>query len=173
MKKFLKGFLVTILVLVVIFFSLGIIFPSVTYQSKISVNKPAETSFGVFTNAVTLSKWIPGLKSIGWINGYQNEIGSKWKFIVTRFGKDYELIQTLNDFKKNELFISNSDNDRFSNDVEVRFISNGNSTQIIATSELRGKNIFWRAVFFCAQSVLRKQDQEMYDKLKEVIEKEP
>ena len=173
MKKFLKRFLLTILILVIVFFSLGIIFPTVTYESKINVNKPVEKSFGVFTNAMKLSDWIIGLKGIGWISGNQNEVGSKWKFIITRFGNDYELIQTLNAFKQNELFSSNSDNDSFINNVEVKFISKGNSTDIVATSHLSGKNIFWKSAFFCGQSVLHSQDQAMYDKLKEVIEKEP
>ncbi len=172
LKKFLKYFSITILVLVILFFSLGIIFPTISYESKITVNKPVETSFGVFTNAFKLSDWVIGLKGIGWISGGQNEVGSKWKFIVTQNGKDYELIQTLKAYKKNELFLSNSDNELFIVDVEVKFISKGTSTEIIATSHLSGKNIFWRSVFVLGKFYLNKNDQKMYDKLKEVIEKD-
>ncbi|MBI3501505.1 MAG: hypothetical protein HY063_06905 [Bacteroidetes bacterium] len=172
LKKFLKYFFITILLLAVIFFSLGIIFSTITYESKVNVNKPVETSFGVFTNAMKLSDWVIGLKGIGWISGGQNEIGSKWIFIVTQHGSDYKLTQTLKEFKKNELFVTNADNELFTDDVEVKFIPNGTSTDIVATSHLSGKNIFWKSAFVCAQSLLRKQDQEMYNKLKEVIEKE-
>lgn len=172
MKKFLKYTSIIILVIVITFFAAGICCPSVSYESKITVNRPVETSFSVFTSAFKLSDWVTGLKGIGWISGGQNEVGSKWKFIVTRHDKDYELIQTLKAFKQNELFTSNSDNEAFTADVEVKFISKGISTEIISTSSLHGKNIFWKSAFVFAQPILHKEDQEMYDKLKEVIEKE-
>lgn len=171
-KKFFKYFSIIILVLILIFFSAGIIFPSVSYESKVTVNKPVETSFGVFTNAFKLFDWVTGLKEMGWISGGQNEVGSKWKFIVTRHGRDYELFQTLIAYKQNELFVSDSDSELFTDKVEVKFISKGTSTEIIATSHLEGKNIFWRSVFVFAQFYLYKNDQAMYDNLKEVIEKE-
>ena len=173
MKKLLKYLGMTTLVIVIIFFSAGIIFPSVSYESKVTVNKSAETSFRVFTSAFKLFDWVTGLKGIGWIGGLQNEVGSKWKFIVTQNGNDYELIQTLKAFKKNEWFVSNSDNELFTDDVDVKFISKGTSTEIIATSTLKGKNIFWRSVFVFAKFYLHGNDQKMYNKLKEVIEKEP
>jgi len=173
MKKFLKRVFITISVIGIIFFSAGIIFPSVTYESKVTVNKSAETSFSVFTSAFKLFDWVTGLKGIGWISGSQNEVGSKWKFIVTYFGNDYELIQTLKDFRQNESHACSSFHELFTNDVEVKFVSKGASTEITATSHLAGKNIFWKSVFFFAQFYLQRNDQKMYDKLKEVIEKEP
>jgi len=171
MKKFLKRAVVTILVMVTIFFSAGIIFPSVSYESKVTVNKPVETSFGVFTNPFKLLNWVTGLKGIGWISGSQHEVGSKWKFIVAQNGKEYELIQTLKKFRQNELFVTAADNELFTDEVEVKFISKGTSTEIIATSTLKGKNILWRSVFVFAKFYLNSNDQKMYDKLKEVIEK--
>ena len=173
MKKFLKRAGITILVIVIIFFSAGIIFPSITYESKVTVNKPVETSFAVFTSPFKLSDWVTGLKGIGLISGIPNTIGSKWKFIVEQNGKKLELVQTMKEFKLNELFVTHADNELFTDDVEVKFISKGTTTEIIATSHLSGKNIFWRSVFVCAQFYLGSNDQKMYDKLKEVIEKEP
>ena len=172
MKKFMKYVGITLLVIILVFFSLGLFVPSVSYESKVVVNKPVETSFGVFTNALKLEDWITGLKGIGWISGNQNEIGSKWKFIITRNGTAYEMVQTLDGFKTNELFAFKTDNDLFTNQADVKFINKGTSTEIIATSRLNGNNIFWRSVFFIGQSYLAAQDQEMYDKLKGVIEKE-
>lgn len=173
MKKFLKWTCITILVIVIIFFSAGICFPSISFESKVTVNKSIETSFGVFTSVFKLFDWVTGLKGIGWISGSQNETGSKWKFIVTQNGTDYELIQTLEAYKQNELFVTNTENESFTDDVEVKFISKGSSTEIIAISKLKGKNIFWKSAFFFGQNFLHSNDQKMYEKLKEVIEKEP
>ena len=172
LKKFLKYFSIIILVLVILFFSMGIIFPAITYESKVTVNKSAEISFGVFTSPFKLSDWVTGLKGIGLISGIPNTVGSKWKFIITQNGTDYELIQTMKELKLNELFVTHADNELFTDDVDVKFISKGNSTEIIATSHMSGKNIFWRSAFACAQFYLGSNDQKMYDKLKEVIEKE-
>ena len=172
LKKLLKYFSFAILILIIVFFLLGIIFPTITYESKVTVNKPVETSFGVFVSPLKLSDWVIGLKGIGLISGIPSTVGSKWKFIIERNGKDYELIQTMGELKVNELFVTHADNELFTDDVEVKFISKGNSTEIIATSHMSGKNIFWRSVFVCAKFYLNSDDQKMYDKLKEVIEKE-
>lgn len=172
LKKVLIWCAVTLVGLGLVFLSLGFIFPSVTYQSRITVNKPIETSFGVFTNAFKLSDWVVGLKGVAWISGNQNEVGSQWKFIITQDGMDFEFTQTLKEFKKNESFIFNSDCKEFTDDVVVKFIPKGASTEVIATSRLSAKNMIWRSGFVIAQYYLRGQDQKMYDKLKEVIEKE-
>ncbi len=172
LKKFLKYFSIIILVLAILFFSLGIIFPTITFESKVTVNKPVETAFGVFTNPFKLSDWVTGLKGIGLISGIPNTVGSKWKFIIEQNGKEYELIQTMKELKVNELFVTHTDNELFTDDVQVKFISKGASTEIIATSHLSGKNIFWKSVFVLAKFYLNSNDQKMYDKLKEVIEKD-
>ena len=171
MKKVLKYTGAVILILVVVFFSAGLIFPTVTYETKVTINKPVEATFGAFTNSLKIIEWVPGLVGIGWVSGTQNEAGSKWLFIIKIRGEKYEMNQILNAIKKNELFSITTTCEMFSSDVDVKFVNKGSSTELVATSKLTGTNWFWRSVFFFAQPMLTGQDEDMYNKFKEVAEK--
>ena len=93
MKKFLKYSLAVISLLVMIFFSPGIFISSFSYESKISVNKPVENSFRVFTNVFLLYEWIPGLKKVEWASGIPNQVGSKWKMTIIRDEQEYVMME--------------------------------------------------------------------------------
>jgi len=172
MKKILKCLGVIILLLVSAFFSLGIFIPSLNYDNKILVNKPVEQSFRVFTNVFSFSEWIPGFKNIKWLSGKQNEIGSKWEMTVVQEGEKYTMTETLTYFKENELFAFKLENDMLTNDVEIRFVNKGETSEIISSNHIEGKNIFRKSLFVFSHSYFKQQSKEMYDKLKEVIEKE-
>ena len=173
MKKKLIRLAKIILPLLIIFFSFGIFIPSVQLESKIVLNKPVETSFRVFNDPFQFSEWIPGFKKINWLSGKYNEAGSKWKFTIEKMGIKSEMFNELTAYKPNELFAFRMENGALTYDAEVKFIKNGTSSEIISSSKLQGKNIFWRSLFAVAKFYFQMQDQEVYNKLKEVIEKTP
>lgn len=170
MKKIAVYFLISILLLVIIFFSLGIFIPSFSYESRIIVNKPVEQAFTVFNSPFALSEWVPGLKNVKWISGRQNEVGSKWEMTIELNGEIYVTTEELTAFKANEFFAFTLNSDALSSNVEVRFINKGNSSEIISSSKAEGKNIFWKSLFVFSKSVFSKRDKVMYDQLKKIIE---
>ncbi|MEK6615242.1 MAG: SRPBCC family protein [Bacteroidota bacterium] len=171
LKKYLLYSALPILVLAIIFFSAGIIFPIISYESKVTVKKPVEQSFRVFTDVFTFSEWIPRFITIKWLSGKQNEIGSKWEMTIEQEGKEYRMTETLIAFKENELFAFKLENDMLTNDVEIRFANKGETSEIISSNHITGKNIFWKSLFVFSPSYFKQQSKEMYDTLKKVIEK--
>lgn len=170
MKRAIKYFLLFLLLLAIAFFFIGIIIPSFTYESRITVNKPIEQSFKVFNSPFLLAEWIPGLKGVRWISGTQNEIGSKWEMTIELDGKIYTTTEELTVFKENELLAFTLNSDVLSSNVEVKFINKGESTEIISSSKAEGSNIFWKSIFVFYKSIFSKRDKVMYDRLKKVIE---
>jgi hypothetical protein len=85
-------------------------------------------------------------------------------------GENYVTTEELTAFKENELLAFTLKSDVLSSNVEVKFINNGNSTEIISSNKAEGKNIFWKSLFVFSKSIFSERDKVMYDRLKKVIE---
>jgi|ERR1035437_3800319 hypothetical protein len=170
MKKIIKYLLLAILLLVVVFFSLGIFVPTINYETKVTVNNPVGQSFRVFNSPFLMSAWIPGLKNVRWISGRQNEIGSKWAMTIEEDGNQYIMTEELVAFKENELFVVKIENEDFTNDMEVRFTDKGVTSEICSYNHVTGKNIFLKSLFVFSKSIFIKRDKKMYEQLKKIIE---
>lgn len=170
-KRILKYSCGIVLLLVVVFFSFGIFVPVIRYESKVSVNKPIESSFRIFNSVFYLYDWVPGLTKVEPVSGTPGLAGYKWKMLTVQNGEEYPMTGELLAFKENELFEFRIESDVMTNDVKIRFINKNGTTEIVSSNCVKGKNIFWKSVFVFTQSYFIKQDQTMYDKLKEIIEK--
>lgn len=170
MKKIVRYFLLFLLLLVIAFFSIGIFIPSLNFESKVSVDKPVDISFRVFTSPFSLSAWIPGLKNVKWISGKPNEVGSKWEMTIEDDGDEYVMTEELVAFKENELFVVKMENYEITNDVEVRFTDKGTTSEICSSNHVVAKNFFQKPVIVFLKSTLKKRNEEMYKNLKRLIE---
>ncbi|HEY4800882.1 MAG TPA: SRPBCC family protein [Bacteroidia bacterium] len=170
-KKIFKYILGFISLVVLVFFSFGILTPSIDYDTKIAVSKSAETSFKTFTDVMKLSDWVPGFKGVKLLSGQQLVVGTTIEVTVEQEGKTYVLLQEITGIKENELVEFTLSNNMLSNDCKIRFEKFADHTDIIASDHIQGKNIFWRALFAMDQSRFKKQSAEMYARLKNVIEK--
>lgn len=157
------------LAVVVIYFSIGLIFPSVKLKSSIKANKPVTTSFIVFNNPFQFSEWVPGYKNIRWINGAYGIPGSQWKMIVKNMGIESELYNEFKEYRLNQYFVYTMQNSVFIYDSQAQFIDHGGSSEVIITSTLTGKNLFWKSLFAISWFFVQKEDQAIYNKLKIVI----
>lgn len=171
MKKFLKYFLIVIVLIVIIFFSLGFLFRQHDYTIITTVNAPVEKTFAVFNDTTKLKEWLTGFKSIENIRGKPNEIGSKWKVVFEENGSEISMNETIVAFKENELVSFNIANDFIKSKNEIRFIPKGNTTEIIAKVSYRGTHIIQKSMVALFSSSIKKQQKESYDLLKQLIEK--
>ena len=170
MKKIVKYFLIALLLPIGVFFSLAFFLPSIQYESKITVNKPVDLSFKVFSSPFSLSAWIPGLKNVRWISGKQNVLGSKWEMTIEEGDNEYVVTEELITYKENELFVIRMENEDIINNVEVRFTNKGNESEICSSNHSTAKNFFQKPFFLFFKSSLKKRDEEMYKRLKRLIE---
>jgi hypothetical protein len=171
MKKFFKYTAITLVILVLVFLSLGVFSPGFSFQNKVIVDKPLSESFMKFIDPTRMKDWIPGYKDLTWISGFPMTPGSKWKIIVMKDGKNYEIEETLIDMKMRELFAFHLSNSVLESDVFIHFKAMGNRTEILVDNKVKGKNMIWRSLFVFFRGSFPAIQQETYDNLKKSIEK--
>ena len=159
-------------VLVAIFFTLGIMVPEFEYESEVHVDASVEKAFAVFTDPFKTKEWLTGFKSIKLRKGFPYEVGSEYELTMEMEGGTFVMRETITDFKNNELFAFHLANHQLGVSKVVKFSADGDKTVISSSTNVQGKNIFWRSVLTLMQSSLNKSDQEVSNQLKELIERE-
>jgi len=171
MKKFFRYSLIVSGILFIVFISLGLIRPEVSYQNSIKVNSSAEEAFEIFMDTSIMEQWINGLKKIELTEGGMNRPGSKWKLYIEENGSTFVMNETLTAYEENRRFAFVLENEVMITDVDIRFTPSHQGTIITADNNVRGRNIFWRSLFFLSASYFRNSGQEVYDRLRDIIEK--
>ena len=157
-------------ILTIAFLSIGLIFPEVSYENKVLVNKSIEHSFRVFNNPMKLKDWITGFKKISHVSGFPNEVGSQWELTIEEDGEEISMLEELTAYELNKLFALKIDSEVLTTYVEIRFEEVDSGTEIIVSNRVIGKNIFSRSLFPLYKSYFAKTTQADYEKLKSVIE---
>jgi len=147
--------------------------PTFNYENKVTVNAPVDHAWAVFSDVDKMDKWLVGFKSVAIISGNQGEVGSKYHFVFEDRGEIIELTETLTAVTENELFAFELDADPMTSDVEIKFAASDETTEITATSNVEGKNIFWKSLLWLSKSMMIERGQESYDNLKKLIEETP
>ncbi|MFQ5639147.1 MAG: SRPBCC domain-containing protein [bacterium] len=168
--KILKGVLGILAAFVIGFFLVGFFVPTFTYLSKVVVDKPVGEAFAIFNDESRLGEWLAGFKSIESVSGEPNQVGSTYKLVIEDEGEVMEMMGTVTAFVENELLSFHLVNDVMTVDTDIRFVSQGDRTEITATQKVEGRNLFWKSLLPLFQSVITQKSQENYDRLKTVIE---
>lgn len=172
--KILKYLLYLIIALIVLFFAFGIFKPTVSYGHEITVNKSAKETWAVSQDASKFHLWLEGFKSIELISGAQNMPGSKYKVIVSPGNgqPDFEIIETFESVKENELIEMSFDNDQMHIDYSVSHKESNGKTTIKTEAITRGSNIFMRSMFAIMDIFggFQTQETKNIEALKKVIE---
>ncbi|MCB0278184.1 MAG: SRPBCC family protein [Calditrichaeota bacterium] len=172
--KVLKWIVTVIIALLVIFLLIGVFVPQFSYRSKITVNKPVEHAFAVFTNPDLMSNWMLGLQSIETVEGEPETVGSKFKFSFVQNGEHIEIVETITEFVKNHKYSIDIDAEPMIAHTEISFNAiDSNQTEIIADTEVNGKNMLWRSVLALSQSYFQENSDIQYQQLADLIESTP
>lgn len=172
MKKFLIIAGILIVGLFAGFFLIGVISPTVTYESEVLVNKPVTESWSVFTDSTRMGEWLEGYKDQEQISGESNSVGSKYKMTFLQNGEEIILTEEITAYEELERFNFILEADALSSEVAISFSEESGRTRIHATSLVKGKNPIYRSMFALMKGTFAEQDQTAYDNLKLAIEGE-
>jgi len=163
-----------ILILVILtggFFSIGLIKPTVEFQTKVTAEKPLEYSFAIFSNPMFITDWMTGLKSITYISGIPYQVGNQWELAMDYNGDKYIFIQEITEFEIYNNFQFTLRNQKMHVDVRIDFEETDGKTTITTTNTFKGKSILWRSLFPFFIGSIQESTQADYDNLKALIEK--
>lgn len=173
LKKILFTLLGIIGALIIGFIAIGLIKPTYEGGITVTVNAPVATTFAVFNDTASMRKWMDNFKRIENISGDQNQVGSKWKLVYDENGRDLVMTETITAFEQDKLFAFDMEDEYYKMHIEIRFEEKDGKTIITQVDKGEGKNIPARSMVAIMGSLglMQKQQQGMYNKLKDLIEK--
>jgi uncharacterized protein YndB with AHSA1/START domain len=170
LKKIILSFIAILALLVVVFFAIGLMFPTLTTEIRVTINKPREVVWQYFTDQSKLKDWLPNVKSIENISGEPMTAGSKFKITFEENGDEIVMTETMTEVKEKEVFAFTLENNVITANDRLTFIDNGDKTEVVENNTFTGGNIFWRSLFAVMKSNFEKKSAENYQKLKTNIE---
>lgn len=170
--KIVAGVLGGILLVVITgFFLIGIVNPTTTYENSITVNKPVDVVWDIFTNADNMKHWLVGMESMETLEGEALTPGSRYRLTFRMEGEEIVITEEVTEVKENELFAFNLDSEPLTSQVEIRFSPiDSTTTEIKAGTTSEGKGPVWKSIIGMSGSVMQQQSQLSYDQLKTLID---
>lgn len=173
--KILKTIATILLVLIILFFLVGLFKSEVNYGHTIEVNKPLKEAWAVSQDDSKFDQWLKGFKSIELLSGQKNVAGSTYKVIVNPGNgqPDFEMIETLESIKEFEKVRLLFDSDVMDFDQTILFSETNSGSKIQTVSIVKGKNPITKSVFALMEmftNTFQKQETENIENLKTLIE---
>lgn len=168
--KALKYMLIGFGIVILAFFSMGLMHSSFTYENEIQVTSSIKHSFETFTNDSLGPEWLIGLKGYEVLEGAPQQPGSKFLMKFEAEGQNFEFVETLTDFVPNEKFAFTMETEYFDGEVSITFAESNGGTLIKASTTNYPKGLFNKSMFYLMKSSLQAQSQISYDNLKQLIE---
>jgi hypothetical protein len=165
--KILKLALLAIAVLVVIFFSIGLIIPVFEYSNTITINSSRKKVWAIYTDRK--KDWIEGFESQKLISGspftkgaeYETKIVDREEMIM------YEKIVSVQPRQSIELAL---DNDVLTSSYSYTFKGDSIHTKVITNYQITGKNAFIKSMLYLSKRYMKNTDAKMLARLKEIAE---
>jgi uncharacterized protein YndB with AHSA1/START domain len=173
MKLTLKYIGIGIVVVILSFIAMGLLHPTIEYESRTEIKAPIEKTFSLFNDTALMKNWMPGFSSITNISGNANEVGSKWKLVLVQKEEVYNMTETVTAFEKNKQFAFDMDNDVLVSNNNIAFSGDSTKTIIVAKTKVKGKNIFFRSMFVFSKPYFQEQQDLIYSQLKTMVETHP
>lgn len=169
--KILKYLLGGLAALAILFILIGVFQPEIHYTTTISVNKSAAEAFAVFRDESKTKDWLINWVSSEPVKGTPNEVGSQHKITMNYQGNPFEMLETIKIYQPGEQYAMHLDSDMLAMDIDIRFQPEGtNKTVITAENTIKGKGMIMRSIMALSKSATAEEDQQNYDRLKQLIE---
>jgi len=172
--KILKYILFAIIGLIVLLLLVGLMKPSVSYGSEVSVDKPVKEAWAVLQDDDKYALWLDGFKSEEQMSGVKGEVGSTSKVIVNpgEGQEDFEMVQTLKSIKEFEHVEMEFDSDMMDFYQKITLTEADGKTTITTDSKVMGKGLMNRAMFAIMEMLggsFTKQEYKNMNALKALI----
>lgn len=166
--KILGGIL---LVIILAFFLIGVVKPTTSYQNTVTINRPAEVVWQVFTDAEKMDRWLAGMQSIDTLEGEPMAEGSRYRLIFNMEGEEIAITEEVTEVREPELFAFTLESQPLTSQVEIKFTAlDSSTTRVDAHTLSEGNGLFWKPIITLSGSVMQQQSQVSYDKLKALVE---
>lgn len=169
--KFLKAFIVVVLLLLAGLLLLGVFVPEIDDEVELQVNKPIVTVFASMMNTNDLTEWIDDLESVEQTGGILAMPGST-------FNLNFRSNETTQVYKMEILEMQPMKSVRFRlynemMDVEmsINFETDGLATDLRVFTQIKGEGLVVRAMLPLMKSVIMEEIEQDFENFKQLQEK--
>ncbi len=168
--KFLKAFLVVLLLIVSVLLLIGVFVPEVDDQFEIKIDRPVIQVYAAMANLQRAPEWVVGLDSVVQVSGFLAMPGSTFKLYYS--GKE---ISTVYEMEVTEMVPLESvkfklTNDEFEFDVSVNYERDGLSTDLDVYVQMKGKGLLSRSFLPLMKTAIMDVGKENFEALKKLQE---
>ena len=168
--KFLKFLLKFIVVLLVLFFLSGLIFPKTTYTTTQQVNLPVDKAFELYTNANNRKRWHLGLQSIRTEEEKPGTVGNKYAIVMEVQGTFTKMKQIVTKYKKPQQINYSTQSSEMIKEEVVTFIRLNEQTLITNEASTEGKTYLLKCLYASFFYLIKMEDQAILDNFKTYAE---
>ncbi len=156
------------------FYVIGVVKPTIVYESKITINRPAQQTWDVFTNEKLLAQWMQGFDHIEKIKSEPFQSGAEYKLFLKEKNQVFEINHKITSSIPAKKYEYNLDNAVLQNHVTITFSEPQQfTTEVVISNEVNAKNWFLRSLFVFFKSQFKSQDQLNLEALKRLVELDP
>ena len=170
MMKYLKYLLGLVVLIAVVFFGRGLLTPSISYTSEITVDQPIEIAWAVANDESKTTEWLKGLTAVEHVSGEKGTVGAVTKYTFSENGEESTIFETIKIVRPNEHVAMDFVMEGVMNmDYKMDFSEKDGKTHIKTSSVSTGEGIFMRAMLSWMGGGAKAQEDENLGNLRELI----
>ena len=158
-----------LLVLGILFLSLGLAVPTFDYSSSVTINAPIEKCWTVLQDTSRMKRWVEGFERMTLREGEAGKSGAVYELVIQQ-DKLYVMQETVKELRAPELASFELANDVMRSKYEFKLSGEGSRTRITSVYHIEGNNMIWKSILFVSKSYLQTGSQNQLDLLKIEIE---
>ncbi|MFZ1704307.1 MAG: SRPBCC family protein [Saprospiraceae bacterium] len=168
--KYLKYTLYFLIILIVIFFGMGIITPQVSYESEVTVDKSLEESWAVMSDESRVTEWLTDIKRMEHKSGIPNTVGAVSTIYVEDNGQEMMMEETITALEPNKRIAMTFTMDFMKMDYEMSLSQKEGKTLIKSNTTTVGNGMFAKSMLAFMPKAMKKQEDKNMHNLKKVID---
>lgn len=168
--RVLKIIIISLIALVVFFFTIGAVFPSFEYTNKVTINAPKEACWEMLTNPTTLHRWMAGLDTYKLIEGEHLKAGGEYAMVIMEGTEKMEMTQKIEGVNAPSSIHFILTNDVLTSDYTYSLEEIDGKTTLLAKYKITGNSTIWSSVLRLSKSYMSGENQKQLNNLKALIE---
>lgn len=170
--KAVKIILGIVTLLIILFFSTGLLVKETSYQVSVEISKPLPEVFAAFNDQQQMSLWLPEVKSVKPINVNPGIVGSEYEMTVDNNGQTVVMKEKVLAYVLNEkVTLYFEANDMLKTD-DFSFKELNGVTTILKDVKCKSESYIMSCMFPYLKGYFTEMDQKYLDNFKEFIEKQ-
>lgn len=169
--RILKFILLALLVLLLIVAIRGLLTPSISYTSTVSVDKSVEEAWAVMNDESKTNEWLKGITKVEHMSGEKGKVGAVTKYTFDDDGRESEIVETMKTIVPNsQVAMDFLMEGVMTMDYKMDLVQEGTKTNITSSTTTKGLGLMMKAMIPFMKATMQAQEDENMGNLKKVIE---